>query len=125
MREEYCCRGCEKYSRCTNACNERSANNAAFSLINGDTAESHARKLFGEATPVADPMMQAPLRQMTLKDVKKIAKQIGVDKDAVEDCDDCDDPKEAVIQHILAKNAAPRTRLISEFCMERATKLVL
>jgi len=66
-------------------------------------AESRAMTLLGEATPVADPMMLAQLRQMTLGGVKKIAKQKGVDKDAVEDCDDCDDPKEAVIQHILAK----------------------
>jgi len=74
-------------------------------------AESRAMTLLGEATPVADPMMLAPWRQMTLRDVKRIAKQRGVDKDAVEDCDDCDDPKEAVIQHILAKNAIPQTRL--------------
>merc|ERR1712241_1604378 len=51
--------------------------------------------------------MLASLRQMTLGGVKKIAEQKGVDKEALEDCDDNDDPKEAVIQQILVKNATP------------------
>merc|ERR1712066_604840 len=67
---EYCCRGCEKYSICCKACNGRLATHAGVSDMNGDKGESHAVKLSREATHVADPMMQARLRKMTLRDVK-------------------------------------------------------
>merc|ERR1712187_821922 len=51
--------------------------------------------------PGVDHKMLAELREMTLKEVKQRARSVGISNDTIDDMEDEDDPKEAIIQIYL------------------------
>ena len=46
--------------------------------------------------------MRAELAERTLKELKKRARAEGLDEDAVDDVDDADDPKAAIVELLVA-----------------------
>ena len=61
------------------------------------------------ANAVADTSSTAHLHAMSLKDVRALAREAGVDEDALEDTMDMEDPKGAVIALIVAAKSVVRS----------------